>query len=496
MNKTKVAVAVVVGLGIIWTGSAWYTGKQAEQHIDEVIAQLNHQLAENYPNAGLVISLNGYQRHIFSSETQLVVKSTLPADNEDALLSPSDQVVFNEKISHGPFPLAQIKRANFIPSLASIHTELANTPTVKTLFESSKGDSPFTAETRIGYNKSTDSNIEIKPLNYQTEDSGITSEAAEISIQTKPDNSAIALKTTTGNIALNFKNETDGEAKIDINKLSLQSDSQLTKEGLRIGTQSINLGNFSYAMDQTALLQLQNLSGKSNMDSKNDQLDGNLDYQIGGITWHKMPLGSASLKMSMRGFDTLGMKAFYDNYNQAVQSNMANISKVNNPDELQAMQNQVNAALLQNIPNMLKGAPHFSIDDFALKNDKGESHFSLKVDFNDPNTAKPQSNGLAGIVDSYVKQLTANLTVNKPMATELLTKIAQSQGVPEQQAGQFSQQQVESLATMGEMYRLTTSKDNTIGSSLNYTQGNISINDNKMSLEQFVEQYLSSDNTE
>ena len=28
MKKTKVAVGVIVALGVIWTGTAWFTGKQ------------------------------------------------------------------------------------------------------------------------------------------------------------------------------------------------------------------------------------------------------------------------------------------------------------------------------------------------------------------------------------------------------------------------------------------------------------------------------------
>ena len=44
MNKSLVAVGVIVALGVVWTGSAWYTGKKIETHLEDMIAQANAQL--------------------------------------------------------------------------------------------------------------------------------------------------------------------------------------------------------------------------------------------------------------------------------------------------------------------------------------------------------------------------------------------------------------------------------------------------------------------
>ncbi len=492
MNKSKVAVAVVVGLGILWTGGAWYTGKQTEQHIDEVVAQLNQQITARYPNAGLVLSQQGYQRHLFSSETQFVLKSTLPATDENALLAPNESLVFNEKISHGPLPLAQLKHFNFLPALASVHTELANTPNVKAIFAAAQGKSPFSAETRIGYNKSTSSAIHILPIDYQAPDNGIRSDSVDISLKTAPSDQNLVLDVHTGNVILDFKNEEDADVQLLVNGLNLSSDSRFSKEGVRVGTQNIQLANFQYTLERIPALQVNDLQGSSDLTSKNSLISGGVNYQVGAIKWHQLPLGSASLKLSLNGFDAQGVKTFFDAYNQAVQRNMANLNQVTNPDELQAMQNEVNAAVLQNVPVLLKGAPTFSIDNFSLKNDKGESHFTLNANFNDPSHTQPETSGLARIVDSYVKQLTAHLSINTPMATELVNVIAQSQGATPAEATQFAQQQVSALTSMGEMYHLTTTQGDKINSDLGYTQGEVTVNHNKLSLEQFIEQYLSS----
>lgn len=44
MKKSLVAAGVVVALGIVWTGGAWYTGKKLEKHLAEMVTQANDQL--------------------------------------------------------------------------------------------------------------------------------------------------------------------------------------------------------------------------------------------------------------------------------------------------------------------------------------------------------------------------------------------------------------------------------------------------------------------
>ncbi len=39
MKKTLVAAGVIVALGVVWTGGAWFTGKQLENRIAEMVQQ-------------------------------------------------------------------------------------------------------------------------------------------------------------------------------------------------------------------------------------------------------------------------------------------------------------------------------------------------------------------------------------------------------------------------------------------------------------------------
>ena len=53
MKKSLVAVGVIVALGVVWTGASWYTGKQLESRIADMIANANSELKRAAPQGAL-----------------------------------------------------------------------------------------------------------------------------------------------------------------------------------------------------------------------------------------------------------------------------------------------------------------------------------------------------------------------------------------------------------------------------------------------------------
>ncbi|STT86249.1 GTP-binding protein YdgA [Klebsiella pneumoniae] len=62
MKKSLVAAGVIVALGVVWTGGAWFTGKQLEGRIADMVQQANAQLRSSAPESGLELSYQDYQR--------------------------------------------------------------------------------------------------------------------------------------------------------------------------------------------------------------------------------------------------------------------------------------------------------------------------------------------------------------------------------------------------------------------------------------------------
>ena len=118
MKKSLVAAGVIVALGVVWTGGAWYTGKKLETHLAEMVDQANAQIKLTAPEANVELAYQNYQRGIFSSQLQLVLKPV--AGKENPWLKAGQSVVLDESVDHGPFPFAQLKTFNLLPSMASV----------------------------------------------------------------------------------------------------------------------------------------------------------------------------------------------------------------------------------------------------------------------------------------------------------------------------------------------------------------------------------------
>ncbi|MDU4175660.1 MAG: YdgA family protein, partial [Serratia liquefaciens] len=207
MKKSLVAVSVIVVLGAAWTGASWYTGKLIEQRMGEVVENANSQLKAYLPKAGVKLGYENYQRGIFSSKIRYVLRADGSITTDDAPLKPGDEVAFQETIDHGPFPFAQLKKFNLLPSMASVHTELENTAATKGLFDITKGKSLFTAESRISYSGDTSSAIDVIPLDYQKDKSALKFSGATINADVSRDMKAITLDANSDSAVISGPNQ-------------------------------------------------------------------------------------------------------------------------------------------------------------------------------------------------------------------------------------------------------------------------------------------------
>lgn len=128
---------------------------------------------------------------------------------------------------------------------------------------------------------------------------------------------------------------------------------------------------------------------------------------------------------------------------------------------------------------LLKGDPVLTLAPLSWKNAKGETTLNLSLFLKDPATTTAQPQTLAQEVDRSVKSLDAKLAIPMDMAVEFMTQIAKLEGYQQDDAEKLAKQQVQGLSAMGQMFRLTTLKDNTIASSLQYANGQITLNGQK-----------------
>lgn len=488
MKKTKVAVGVIVALGVIWTGAAWFTGKQLESHMDEMLQNANSQINAYAPNSRLTLSYQDYQRGVFSSKTKLVIQASSQTE-DNPLLKPGQSIVLNETIDHGPFPFAQLKRGNLIPSMASVHTELENTDAVKKLFELTQGKSLVNADTRVGYSGATDTALHLLPVDYSNAQTGdrLATNGGTLNVSADSKGDKVSLQGDFSSIAVTSKNQLQQPVLFTLNGLKLGGDTHLSPEGVRVGDQTITLDKLDASINGQEGLTLEKLDGKSSFDNKDGKIGGQIDYQVDSISLQKQPFGEAKLAMKFAQFDAQAVKTFSDQYNAQMQDLLNQPGVVDDPIRYQA---SVQTILRNNLPTLLKGSPTVSVAPLSWKNDKGESTFNLNVGFNDPATVTGEPQSLGAAVDRVLKTLDGKLSINMTMATEVMRHVGLAEGYQGDDAQKLADQQVKGLAAMGQMFRLTQQQDDNITTSLQYANGQVTMNGDKMTLEQFLSRYM------
>ena len=77
--KKSALVGVVVVLGAVWTGTAWFTGQKAEDFVNQSIATANDSLKTFSDKWGIAskVELVSFERGVFSSTARYRVKLSL-----------------------------------------------------------------------------------------------------------------------------------------------------------------------------------------------------------------------------------------------------------------------------------------------------------------------------------------------------------------------------------------------------------------------------------
>ena len=488
MKKTRIAVGVIVALGVICTASAWYTGKQLEKNRVKLVQRANDQLHAFAPGSGLHVTLRDYQRGIFSSHTRIVVQSASQTEDTGSL-KPGQTIEFKENISHGPFPLAQLKKFNLLPALASFHTEMLPTDVAKKLFDLTKGQSAFQAETRLGYGGATDSVIRFLPISWQDAQTNdrIAFDGGTLDVSADKHGDKMKVKAGIGNLLLAVKNQLGVPVQFTINGLTLDADSHLSAESLRVGEQKMAINSVTASMNNKEIVKAEGLDANSTFDSKGELISGNIAYQLNRLALQGQDLGQSKLTLNLTDFEAAAIKAFTTSYNQQIQALASDSQLQNDPD---LYQSRLNDILLSNLPLLMKGHPGISITPFSWKNSRGESSLNLAVRFNDPSFATSNAPSPVSDIERMLQSVDGKLAVSIPMATQLMTQLALVEGHPQDEATRLAEQQVKGLSAMGQMFKLTTEKDNAIQASLQYGAGEVTFNGEKQPLDRFLSRFF------
>lgn len=482
MKKSLVAVGVIVALGAVWAGSSWYTGKQLEGRMAEMVQRANSELNDALPEAGLVISYENYQRGTLSSEMQIVFKNAENA--KTPLLPEGESIVFNEKISHGPLP--GLTHFSFIPAMASVQSELVKNTVTEPLFVITKDQSPINADTRIAFDGATSSVINLIPIDFTKDNSHVvfSGSTMDLDIDAKANKIKFALNANSGSV--DSINDVGQTMKASFNGISLTSDSQISDiADLRIGTQKMGLQDFNLAVEGKEMAALKGfvISAVTELQADKKNVAMQADYSLDALKAQGQDFGSGKLAVKLNNLDAEALVAVSKAYTQESQKLLSDAAIMQDPD---LYREKMVEAIAASLPQLLKGNPTLSVAPLSWKNSKGEATFNLSLALKDPQNAEiTPADTAETVLGRYLTSLDTRLVIPMDMATQLVSQVSQLEGVSAKDAEQAAAEQVKGLAAMGQMFHITKVEDNNITATLIFADNKATLNGEAVPLSDF-----------
>ena len=157
MKKSTVALGVIVALGAVGVGGAWFTGEKARTEYLRQIELANKQaqalgLSDSFK---IVYKNKQFERGFFTSQVEDEVVISLPKEGQVFTIP------LSTKLYHGPFPLNQLEKFNFVPTMFSAQGVIGKNETTQPLFDLLKSDKPVQYQASTSYSLATKGKVEL-----------------------------------------------------------------------------------------------------------------------------------------------------------------------------------------------------------------------------------------------------------------------------------------------------------------------------------------------
>ncbi|MBI6621440.1 MULTISPECIES: YdgA family protein [Pseudomonas] len=486
MNKSaSVLLGIVVVIGAISAGGAWYTGTKLEGVLNTAIADSNKQIqtALAGSNGTASIELVSLDRGTFSSTAHYRLKGEGEMFGGEPV-----ELLFVDNIEHGPLPFSRLMTLKWLPVMATSHTELERTPLTEKWFVAAKDKSPLKGVFNLGYDQSTNGTFELLPLDTKLdEQSQLIFSGLKIDVAA----SAQAQKLKADGYMDSFKLTTVAEdqtpVQVEFGGLTLASNLTKSTYGYYMGDNTLLLSNSKTSFgEQKSVLGLKNFEMKNNSSENGTSASGRADYKIGELSFNDKVIGSAQMAVSLKNLDipaTMSLMQVYQAKLQPYEKAAAEAAEAGEPAPELELTEAEEAQVKADLEKLLAGAPQVALENLSFSTANGESRASLIVDL-----AKPQSMDLPP--DELGRQLLALLDfkvkVSKPMLVDLLTVQAQMEGQTDAKLiadqATATSDMFSAMAVGTELAKL---EGNDVVTNLHYANNQVDFNGQKMTVEQF-----------
>lgn len=465
MKKWAAVGCAVVALGAIWTGTAWYTGKQLEAGLGPLAeaTNLRAQQIGLKMDTPLSFELMSFERGVFTSQARYRVLAESPRKNGPPV---KRDVQFVARIDHGPFPLSRLSQGHFLPAMVATRVQLVQTPSTDAWFAAAKGAAPVVAEAVASYSRNVSGTLDVAPATYSEGGTTLSFSGLKGRASVAPDG-----KHTTFSLAADHLDSTesfdrDGSPhtrRLSLQGLALSHDSTRATDGaITSGTQA-GVKQWTVEIDDVPVA-LRDLALSADAAGNESAMSGKLAVQLAGIDVRGKPVASVRLAANAVNLDLESFRAFREVVDQTA-------GHASTADKLEAGTHVI---------KFLLARPGFSIEPLQVDTASGPATLRLDIALDAPSL---WNRAPAALIKEAVKKLDFRVSVPTASLVDLMAVRGLGAGLPEAAARDAARQQADALRDRFVQRQWGRLEDGKLVANLNYQGGQVDFNGERMSVE-------------
>ena len=482
--KKSAIVGVVVALGAVWTGTAWYTGQKAEAFVKQSIDNANVELAKVGEKWGIaaVAELVSFERGVFSSTARYRMKFTVPA--AEGKPAQERDLLFVEHLDHGPLPLSNLKSGAFMPAMVASRFALEETPTVKEWFAAAKGATPLSGSYSVSYAKNITGKFDLAPVEFakDTTNLAFSGMKGDVEYDTSSKRGVFAL--ASDSLVLSGPSDTSDITSMAVKGITLNSDMSPASNGMYVGNQKLTFKDWTITSKERPPVQFKDTSIAAALTEAGTAMGAKMELDFGMINVQAKDMAGMKLVIDAQKLDSKALKTLNDIYEASSRRMLQSKGEQQTPE----FTDEEKAQLKTNIEQLLAGNPTLAVSPLEVRTANGTSTFNLNLDLAKPATLEGD---LSDTLMQGLRKLDAKLVLSKGNLADLMAIEPQVRGVPAEQAVQTAKGQAEMVGTMATAMGLGKVENNNIVTYLNYADGQVDFNGKKMPVEQFMMMVMS-----
>ncbi|WP_415766113.1 YdgA family protein [Pseudomonas sp. ZB1P45] len=487
MNKSAgVLLGIVVAIGAISAGGAWYTGTKLEGVLNTSIADANKELQAALvgSNGKASLELVSLERHVFSSTAHYRLKGEGEMFGEAPV-----ELLFVDHIEHGPLPFSRLVSLKWLPVLATSHYELERTPNTEKWFAAAKDKSPLTGVVNIGYDNATNGTLQLLSLDVALDDkSNLKFSGLNLDVAASAQAQKVKADGYMDSLTLSTVAEDQTPVKVELNGLTLASNLTKSTYGYYTGDNTVELTDSKTTFGaKQSVLGFKKFEMKNQTEESGTSASGRADYKVGEVSLNGKAVGSAQMVMSLKNLDipaTMSLMQIYQTKLQPYERAAAEAVAAGEPAPELILTPAEEAQVKTGLEKLLAAGPQVALENLSFNTPNGESRAHLVLDL-----TKPQSMDLPPdlLTQQLIALLDVNVKVSKPMLVDLLSVQSQINGQTD--AKLIADQATATADMFGSMAvgtQLAKLDGNNIVSKLHYASNQVEFNGQKMTVEEFV----------